>query len=97
MQIGGTPAHATGCPNSPPRPVAECLPLGQVQKQVQFDMTDDLSNAPSLPMDLASFLGENVTDEWIDAPHCPASSSLNPPQQPHDNDNQHHFTHAGGA
>ena len=59
---------AKGQPPSLQRPVAECPPLGLVQKQVQFDLANDLGDAPSLPMDLANFLGENATDEQIDAP-----------------------------
>ena len=75
MPIGGAPTHATGCPHSLPRPVAECPPLGLVQKQVSIDLTDDLGDAPSLAMDLASFLGEDITDEKIDAP-CPLLPQL---------------------
>ena len=52
-----------------PRLVAECLPLALMQKQVRFDLANDLDNAPSLPMDLANFLGEDITHELIDTPH----------------------------
>ena len=89
--------HATGCPHSLSRPVSQCLPLGQVQKQVHFDLANDLGNAPSLPTDLASFLGEDVTDEQIDAPCPPSPLTVDPPQIPHDNGNQHCSTHMGGA
>ena len=34
MRGGGAPMHAKGCPPSPQRPVAECPPLGPVQKWV---------------------------------------------------------------
>ena len=79
-----------GHPHSLPRPVAECPPLGLAQKQVQFDLTDDLGNAPPLPMVLASFLGEHAS--------CPsAPSTVDPLQPPHDDGNQHHSTHVGGA
>ena len=62
--------YITGCSYSPPRPVTECPPLGLVQKQVWFDLANDLDNAPSLPMDLASFSAENITDEQIDTPQA---------------------------
>ena len=39
--------------------------LGQVQKQVWFDIGDDPGDAPSLPTALASFLGEDSTNEQI--------------------------------
>ena len=95
MWIGGAPTHAEGCPHSPQRPVAECLPLCLVQKQVQFDMAHDLGDAPSLPTDLTNFSGENVTDGWIDAP-CPSTPlTVDPPQLLHDNGYQHHYTHTG--
>ena len=54
MQIGGAPTHTIGHPHSPPRLVAECLPLAPAQKQVMFGLADDLGNASSLPMDLAN-------------------------------------------
>ena len=92
-QKGDTPMHATGCSHSLPRPVAECPPLGLVQKQVQFDLTDDLDDALWLAMDLASFLGEEVIDEQIDASCPPAPLTADPPEPPHDNGNQHLSTH----
>ena len=55
MQIGGTPMHAAGYPLSLPRPVAECLPFGLVQKQVCFDLADDLGEIPSLPTTWPAF------------------------------------------
>ena len=70
--------HTTGHPHSPPRPVAGCLPIGPVQKQVKLDLTDDLGNAPQIPIDLASSLGEDVTDEQIDAPYPPAPLTMAP-------------------
>ena len=60
--------HAAGCPHSPLRPIAECPPLALVQKQVHFDLADNLGNTPSLPMDLVNFLEEDSTDEQIDSP-----------------------------
>ena len=85
MQRDGTPTHTKGCPHSLQRSVAECLPLGSVQEQVQFDVVNDLGDAPSFPMDLAHFLGENVTDKQIDAPRPSAPSTVDPPQLSHDN------------
>ena len=76
--------------------MAECPPLGPVQKQVQFNLADDLGDAPSVPMDLANFLGENATDEQIDAPHPSASLTADPPQLPCDNGYQC-STNMGGA
>ena len=70
MWTGSTSMHTPGYPCSQPRLVAECLPLGLAQTQVWFHLTDDLGNTPSLLTDLASFLGEDVTDEQINAP-CP--------------------------
>ena len=66
--MGGTSTHTTGHPHSLPRPVAECPPLGPAQKQPQFYLTDDLGNAPSQPTELVSFLGEDITNEWINNP-----------------------------
>ena len=43
--------HTLGCPHLPLMPVAECLPLALAQKQVQFDLAEDLGEAPSLPID----------------------------------------------
>ena len=77
--IGSTPTHTTGHPHSLLRPVAECLPLGLVQRQVCFDLANDLGNASSLLPDLASFLGEDVTDEWIDTPCPPALLTMDTP------------------
>ena len=44
-------------------------------------------------MDLASFLGEDITDEQIDAPQTPDPFTQDPTQLPHDNGNQHCSTH----
>ena len=80
--------HSNAChrmPYSPLRLVAEYPPLGPTQKHVCFDLANDLGNAPSLPMDLASFLAEDITDEWIDTPHSPVFLSADPPQPPCDN------------
>ena len=60
--------HAKGCPPSLHTPVAECPPLAPVQKQVQFDLGNDLGEAPSLPTALANFLGGNAADEQYDTP-----------------------------
>ena len=95
-QMGGTSTHATGCPHFQPRPVAECLPLGPAQKQVWFDLIDDLGNAPSLPTDLATFLGEDITDEQINLP-VPCALDANSPRPPYNDANQCHFTPVGGA
>ena len=73
MWRGGALMPAKGWPPSLQRPVAECPPLGLVQKWVLFDLTNDLGDAPSLPTDLANFLGENITNEQIDTP-CPFCS-----------------------
>ena len=97
MWIGGTPMHAKGFSHSLLRPVADCPVLGPVQKQVSFDLADDLGDSPSLPMDLASFLGEDVTNVKIDTPHPLAPLTIYPPQLPCHNGDQHHSTHMGGA
>ena len=73
MQIGGTPIQAIRHPHSPPRLVAEYLPLAPLQKQVCFDLANDLGNASSLPTDLANLLGEDVSNEQIDVPCLPCS------------------------
>ena len=70
MQTGGTSMDTTGCSCFLPRPVTECPSQGTAWKQVWFDLNDDLGNTLLLSADLASFLGEDVSDEWIYAP-CP--------------------------
>ena len=77
--------------------MTECPPLGPVQKQVQCDLTNDLGDAPSLPKDLANFLGENATDEQIDTPHPSAPLTADPSQLSHDNGQQCCPTHMEGA
>ena len=70
--MGGVSMHTTGHPHSLPSPVTVCPPLSLPQKKVQFYLTKDLGNAPSLPTELASFLGEDIIDKQINAPHpCP--------------------------
>ena len=64
--------HTVECPHSLLRPVAECLPLATGQKWVQFYLAKDLGKVLSLPTDLANILGEDFTNEQIDAPHPPA-------------------------
>ena len=64
MWIDSTPRHTIGHPHCPLRLLAEFLPLAPAQKQVQFDLSEDLGEALSLPTDLANFLGEDSTDEW---------------------------------
>ena len=61
--------HAKGYPPSLQKPVAECPPLGLVQKQVWFNLGNDLGEAPSLPLDLANFLGGNTTNKQNDTSH----------------------------
>ena len=89
--------HAEGYPLSLQRPVAECPPLGLVQRQVCFDLASDLGDAPSLPMDLANFIGKKPTDEWIDAPYPSVPLMVDPPKLPHDKDHQCCPSHMGGA
>ena len=89
--------HAEGCLPSPQKPVAECPPLGPLQKQVQFNLGNDLGEAPSLPTDLANFLGGNDADEWNDTPHHLASLTAGPSQLPFDNGYQTCPTHTRGA
>ena len=79
--------HAKGHP-PPQRPAAECSPLGPVQKQVWFDLANDLGDVPSLPTHLANFLGENTADEWIDSPCTAAPLTMDPSQLPHNNGHQ---------
>ena len=67
MWTWGAPSHTKGCPPTQ-RTVAECLPLDLVPRQVQFNLGKDLDEAPSLPTELANFLGGNTTKEWTDAP-----------------------------
>ena len=50
-----------------------------MQKQVHFDLANDLGEMLSLTTNLVSFLGEDITDEWIDAPHTPAPLTMDPP------------------
>ena len=95
--MGGAPTHTTGHPHSLLRPVAECPPFGLMQKQVHFDLATDLGKIPSLPTNLTSFLGEDITDEWIDVPSPPDPLTKDPLQLPCDNANQHHSTHIRGA
>ena len=68
---------ADGCP-SLQRPMVECLPLDPVLQQVQFNLSKDLGEAPSLPMELANFLGGNATEEWTDAPQHSAPLTAGP-------------------
>ena len=89
MQRGGTPMHAKGWPPFLKTPVAECPPLGLVQMQVWLNFRDDFGEAPSLPMDLANFLGGNAANEWNDAPHPSAPSTARSSQLPHDNGHPH--------
>ena len=70
MWIGGAPMNATGCPHSLLRQVVEFQPLGPAQKQVWFDLVNDLGDALSPLMHLSSCLGEDITDKKIDA-QCP--------------------------
>ena len=95
--IGSAPMHTIACPHSPLRLVAECPPLVLAQKQVWFDLANDLGDALSLPTDLINFLGEDITDDWIDAPHPTAPLTADPTQLPHDNSNQLCSTHTGGT
>ena len=78
MQRGSTPMHAEGCPPSLHTPMAECPPLSLVQKQVWFNLGDDLGEAPSLPTDVANFVGGNASDEQNDPPHPQFPLTLNP-------------------
>ena len=91
MWTGGAPTHTEG---SPPiqRPVAECLSLDPVPRQVQFNLDEDLGEAPSLPTDLA-----NTTEEQADTPHHSASLNKGSSQLPHDDGHQHCPTHTRGA
>ena len=61
--------HTEGCFPSSQIPVAEYPPLSPVQKQVWFNLGNDLGEAPSLLMDLANFLGGNAANEQNDALH----------------------------
>ena len=83
-------------PPSPQRPVAECPLLGLVQKQVWFNLGKDLGEAPSLTMDLSSFLEGDATAEQNDAPHHSAPLTSAPSQLPCDNGHQHHPAHTRG-
>ena len=63
--------HAAGYPHSLPRPGAECLPLGPAQKNVWFDLTNDLGDALSLPMAGQSFVAATTKEYvsgWWEAP-----------------------------
>ena len=91
MWTGSSPTYAKGCPPSPQTPVAEFPPLAPVQKQVWFNLGDDLGEAPSLPTDLAHFLGRNA------ALHPLASSTARSSQPLHDNGHPQHPIHTRGA
>ena len=97
MWRGSIPRHTKGCPPTTQTSVAEYPPLDPVQKQVQFNLGNDLSEAPSLPMDLANFLGGNAADEQNDAPYHLASSTAGSSQLFHDNGHLCHPIHTGGA
>ena len=89
--------HTAIHPCSLLRLVVRCPPLGPAQKQVQFNLTDDLGEAPSLLMGLANFLEEDIADEHIDAP-CPlAPTATDLPQPPSDTSDQPHPTYLEGA
>ena len=60
-------------------------------------MEDVLGEAPSLPMDLATFLGGYNTDKQNDAPHHSAPSIAGALQLPCDNGHQCCPTHTGEA
>ena len=68
-----------------------------MQKQVCFNLGDDLGEAPSLHMDLANFLGGNAANEQNDAAHPLAPSTAGPSQLPCNNGHQHDLTPTGGS
>ena len=76
--------------------MAECLPLDQVQKQVQLNLGNDLGEASSLPTDLVNFLGGNATEEQTDTPHHLVPSTACPPQLLCENGHQFSPTHTRG-
>ena len=86
--------HATGCHCSSPGSATEYSPQGPAQKQVQFDLVDDLGNTLSLSADLASFFGD-ATGEQINTPHPPAPSVMSYPRPTSNGDNQCHATPMG--
>ena len=83
-------------PHSPPGSATECSTPGSPKKQVCFDLTKDLGDTLPLLAGLAHSLG-GTTDEWIDAPCPPASSTMNSPWPPSPSSDQHHDTPTGGA
>ena len=80
-----TPSFSTKCP-----------PLAPVQKQVQFNMGDDLGESPSLPLGLVHFLGENAADEQNDTPQPSVPCTNGSTQPPHNNSHLHHPIHTRG-
>ena len=97
MQREKTPTHTKVLPPSLQKPVTESPPLGPLQKQVQFNLADDLGRSPLLPMDLANFLGGNTTNEWNDAPHPTALLTVGSSQVSGNNNHQSSPTHTGEA
>ena len=87
--------HTEGHPPSLQTPVAEYPPFSPLQKQAQFNLGDNLGEAPSLPTDLANFLGGNAGNEWNDAHHPLAPSTTGSLQLPCNNGHPQHPIHTG--
>ena len=68
---------------------------------MQFNLADDLGEAPELPANLAGFLEwpEGASDKQTNAQHPPASSTMSPPIPPkRERESEwHHSTTAGRA
>ena len=90
--------YATGFPCYPPRPVAECLPLSPALKQVQSDWLGWWFRWYTITTYGPGQLFRRGCYWWVDwCSPPPWSLDHGSPQPPHDNGNQHHSTHMGGA
>ena len=87
MQRGGYPMCTKGHPPPLPEPMDECPPKDPLKKQVRFNLDNDVGDDPSLPTDLATFLGDTA-EEWNNtlSPFAPLTMDL--PQLPHGNGHQ---------
>ena len=77
--LGTTPTSTAGHLGSLLRSTLMCLPPDPAQRQVSFNLPDDLGNTLQLPTDMVSFLGEDATDEQ----RVKLNISLSPQAQAH--------------